>query len=86
MMAARIAPRKGAHLTHTGLRTGTFPLVLLRPIPGSRHTPSYPPTPFPLGRLSPTASKKQILPARACSILNRHDPCGNQIPIEPAAP
>jgi hypothetical protein len=40
MTLARIARRKAARLT--GHRPGKFPLVLLRLIPDSRHTPKLP--------------------------------------------
>ena len=60
-------------VSHTGLRPGTFPLVLSRLIPGSRHVPSHPSMPFPLGQMSPIAPKKQVLPARARPIHHRHD-------------
>jgi len=64
-------------LTHAGHRPGTFPLVLLRLIPGPGTRQAT------LQRLFRSASclrstlKLRVSPARACSINHRHHPRGD---------
>ena len=85
MTAARIARRKAARLTHPP-SARNVPACVVAPHPWLSAHAKLPSNAFPLGRLSPIAPNKQVLPAQAHPILNHHDPCGDQIPIEPAAP
>jgi hypothetical protein len=85
MMAARIARRKVARLTHPP-SARNVPACVVAPhpwLPAHAKLPSNAFSPRPAVSDRP---KKQVLHARARSIFNRHDPCGDQIPIEPAAP
>ena len=85
MTAARIARRKAARLTHRP-SAQNVPACVVAPHPRlSAHT-KLPSNAFSARPAVSGRPKKQVMPARACSILNRHDPCGDQIPIEPAAP
>ena len=84
MTAARIARRKAARLTHRP-SARNVPACVVAPHPWlSAHAK------LPFKRLFRSAGclRSPQEAGHACSarsILNRHDPCGDQIPIEPAA-
>ena len=85
MTAVRIARRKAARLTHRPLARNV-PACVVAPHPWLSAHAELPSNAFSARPAVSGRPKTQVMPARTRSILNRHDPCGDQIPIEPAAP
>ena len=85
MTAARIARRKAARLAHRP-SARNVPACVVAPHPWLSAHAKLPSNAF---SARPAVSGRPQEAGHACSgrsILNRHDPCDDQIPIEPAAP